>query len=44
MNLVALATTVDVDGLKLGLGGNSHGGLDLNAEMVLLLLNYERTL
>ena len=31
-SLVALATTVDVDGLKLGLGGNSHGGLDLNAE------------
>ena len=31
-NLVALATAINVDGLKLGLGGNSHGGLDLNAE------------
>ena len=31
-DLVALATTVDVDGLKLGLGGNSHGGLDLDAK------------
>ena len=31
-DLVALATTVDVDGLKLGLGGDGHGGLDLDAE------------
>ena len=31
-NLVALATAVDVDGLKLGLGGDGHGGLDLDAE------------
>ena len=37
-DLVALATTIDVDGLKLGLGGNSHGGLELNAEITLLLL------
>ena len=36
-DLVALATTIDVDGLKLGLGGNSHGGFELNAEIVLLL-------
>ena len=31
-NLVALAATINVDGLELGLGGNGHGGLDLNAE------------
>ena len=37
-NLVALAATIDVDGLKLGLGGNRHGGLELNAEIILLLL------
>ena len=36
-DLVALATTIDVDGLKLGLGGNSHGGLELNAEIIVLL-------
>ena len=36
-DLVALATTIDVDGLKLGLGGNSHGGLELNAEIFVLL-------
>ena len=33
-SLVALATAVDVDGLKLGLGGDGHGGLDLDAEKV----------
>ena len=32
VDLVALATAVDVDGLKLGLGGDGHGGLDLDAE------------
>ena len=31
-NLVAFAATIDIDGLKLGLSGNSHGCLDLNAE------------
>ena len=39
INLVALATAINVDGLKLGLGGNSHGGFELNAEIVLLLSN-----
>ena len=31
-NLVALATAINVDGLELGLGGDGHGGLDLDAE------------
>ena len=43
-DLVALATTIDVDGLKLGLGGNSHGGFELNAEIVLLLSNVQQNL
>ena len=30
--LNALAATLDLDGVELGLGGDGHGGLDLNAE------------
>ena len=41
-SLVALATTVDVDGLKLGLGGNSHGGLDLDAENFMLIFGFSK--
>ena len=37
-DLVALATAVDVDGLKLGLGGDGHGGLDLDAENFMIIL------
>ena len=37
-DLVALATAVDVDGLKLGLGGDGHGGLDLDAENFMIFL------
>ena len=33
INLVALATAINVDGLELGLGGDGHGGLDLDAEI-----------
>ena len=31
-NLIAVAATVDGDGIKFGLGSDGHGGVDLDAK------------
>ena len=41
-SLVAAAATVDRDGVKLGLCGNSHSGVDLDAEIIISFILFSK--